>query len=143
MGPVLQVDGDLDHIETHVDDVAAGGAVVACPRVALEGAVEVAAVEEVVSEVVVAAPDALLDRVRLVIFQVRVQLLQLERRLLVFRLDPRVVRHQRRQRCLVHRRARRRGRSAGRGRDPGDSRGGGQVLRGRSNSKIATSIPLH
>ena len=53
MGPVLQVDGDLDHIETHVDDVAAGGAVVACPRVALEGAVEVAAVEEVVSEVVV------------------------------------------------------------------------------------------
>ena len=61
MGPVLQVDRDLDHVEAHVDDVAAGGAVVARPRVALEGAVQVAAVQEVVPQVVVAATDALLQ----------------------------------------------------------------------------------
>ena len=62
MTPVLQVDGDLDHIEAHLDDVPAGGAVVPGAGVALQGVVEVAALEKVVSQVVVTATDTLLQK---------------------------------------------------------------------------------
>ena len=83
--------------------MATGGAVIARPRVTLESAVEVAAVEEVVAEVVVPASNALLDRVRLVILQIRIQFFELERRLLVLGLDPRVVWHECGQSSLVWR----------------------------------------
>ena len=50
--------------------------------------------------------SALLDRVRLVVLEVGVELLELQRRLLVLRLDPRVVRHEGGQRRLLRRRPR-------------------------------------
>ena len=59
---------DLDDVETHVDDVPAAGAVVAGARETLEGVGQVAKVQVVVAEVVVAAPDRLLDRVGLILF---------------------------------------------------------------------------
>ena len=56
----LQVDGDFDDVDAHVDDVPAGGAVVPGARVALERVGEIAAVHEVITEVVVASSDAFL-----------------------------------------------------------------------------------
>jgi hypothetical protein len=56
----LEVDGDFDDVDAHVDHVSAGGAVVPGARVALERVSEVAAVEEVVAEVVVPATNAFL-----------------------------------------------------------------------------------
>ena len=56
----LQVDGDFDDVDAHVDDVPAWGAVVPGARVALERVGEIAAVQEVITEVVVASSDAFL-----------------------------------------------------------------------------------
>lgn len=57
----LQVDGDLDDVDAHVDDVPAGSAVVPGARVALECVGQVSAVQEVITEVVVASSDAFLN----------------------------------------------------------------------------------
>ena len=56
----LQVDGDFDDVDAHVDDVPAWGAIVPGARVALERVGEIAAVQEVITEVVVASSDAFL-----------------------------------------------------------------------------------
>ncbi|CAN8007685.1 unnamed protein product, partial [Ixodes pacificus] len=100
VGDALKVaPSHLDDVEAHVDDVTAAGAVVPGPGEALEGVVQVPAVQVVVPQVVVAPPaqrrqrtpsppDALLDGVALVVLEVRVQLLQLQGRLLALGLDP-------------------------------------------------------
>ena len=46
MGPVLEVDGDLDHVDTHGHHVAAGGAVVPGPGVTLQGIGQVTSAEK-------------------------------------------------------------------------------------------------
>lgn len=79
---------DLDDVEAHVDDMLGAGAVVPGPGVALEGVAEVPTVQVMVAQVVVAAPDALLDGVAFVVLQVRVQLLQLQQGLLPRGLHP-------------------------------------------------------
>ena len=56
----LQVDRDFDDVDAHVDDVPAWGAIVPGARVALERVGEIAAVQEVITEVVVASSDAFL-----------------------------------------------------------------------------------
>jgi len=57
----LQVDGDLDDVDTHVDDVPAGGAVVAGARVTLQSVGKVAAVQEVIAQIVVTSTNAFLE----------------------------------------------------------------------------------
>ena len=88
MRPVLHVHAHLDHVEAQSDHVLGGRAVVARARVALERVVEVAHVEKVIGEVLLTASYAVLDRQRLGRLEVRVELFELERRLLGCRLHP-------------------------------------------------------
>jgi hypothetical protein len=57
----LQVDGDLDDVDTHVDDVPAGRAVVAGARITLKSVGKVAAVQEVIAQIVVTSTNAFLE----------------------------------------------------------------------------------
>mmetsp|Transcript_35206 Transcript_35206/g.91471 ORF Transcript_35206/g.91471 Transcript_35206/m.91471 type:complete len:361 (+) Transcript_35206:242-1324(+) len=74
---VLHLNGDLDDVEAHGEDVFGGGAVVARADVALEGGLQVAARVEKVPQVVVPHADALLHQVGLVPGQQALQLLAL------------------------------------------------------------------
>jgi hypothetical protein len=58
--PILKIDGHLDDVEAHSDHVAAGRAVISGTTVAFEGVVEIAAVEEMVSQVVVTTANTFL-----------------------------------------------------------------------------------
>ena len=79
--PVLKVDGDLDYVDAHRHHVAAGGAVVSGPGVALQSIGQVSSeifpslslslslesdnlpVQEMVAQIIVAPPDRFFDAV--------------------------------------------------------------------------------
>ena len=60
MIPILQIDRHFDHVQAHPDDVSPGCAVVPGPGVAFEGVVQVATVQEVIPQVVMATTDRFL-----------------------------------------------------------------------------------
>jgi hypothetical protein len=61
MRPVLQVDGDLDDVHAHVDDMSTGCTIVPSSGVTFQGVGQVSTVKKVITKVVVAASNALLN----------------------------------------------------------------------------------
>jgi hypothetical protein len=62
---LTQLDADQNHIQTHLDHMLGGGAVIAGPDVALERLGEVAVRVVEIADVVLAHPDALIDHISL------------------------------------------------------------------------------
>ena len=56
----LEVDGDLDDVNAHVNDVTTGRAIISGAGVTLQSVCEIATVQEVVAQVIVTSPDAFL-----------------------------------------------------------------------------------
>ena len=89
--PKFSLDADAHDVHAHLDDVPGRGAVVPGAGVALEGALEIAARAVEIAQIVVPDADGLLDAVRLVPVQLRVEDLLALRVANVHLLDPPVV----------------------------------------------------
>lgn len=68
----------LDDIKAHVNYMFATSTIVTCPWITFQGVGQIATIEVMVPQIIMAPPDTLFDRIWLVVFQICVQFLQLQ-----------------------------------------------------------------